>query len=73
MKKVKKERCVTKSMVAFNKVLFLITTDLKKCTNKSRKQIIKQLDHDLTILKLMNMRNIRKAIDAGKYDDDFPF
>jgi len=70
MKKGKKK--LSRSMISFNKVLFLLAKDLKEVSNLSRKQIIEQLDYHLTILKVLNMDHIKKAIDEGKCDIEFP-
>ena len=64
-RKEKKERFVSKSMVSFNQVLFLLSQEMKKFPKMSRKKIINILDELLTTLKLLNRDNIREGIDAG--------
>ena len=66
----RKERNVTKSMVSFNQVLFLLSQDIKKFANLSRNKIIEILDEHLTTLKLLNRDNIRAGIDSGKINLD---
>ena len=63
--KNRKEKSVTKSMVSFNQVLFLLSQEIKKFPKMSRNKIIEILDELLTTLKLLNRDNIREGIDAG--------
>lgn len=72
MEKPKKERHITRSMVSFNKVLFLLVRYLQGCSDHSMTQIINRIDYFLIVMKLLHMTHIKRQIDRGKFDLEFP-